>query len=144
MVQGGPVTFSVSATGTDPLTFQWRVNAQAIPGATGQSLNLGSVQPADAGDYDVVVSNIAGTETSPPASLAVSIPPRLNWPLCTNGTARFTLSGTPGDLYMVQSSTNLFDWADVSTVSNQTGNVLFVAPYSAGQALQFYRAKLTE
>ncbi len=144
VMQGGPVTFSVSATGTAPLTFQWRVNAQAIAGATGESLNLGSVQAADAGDYDVVISNPAGTDTSPPANLVVSLRPRLNWPQFTNGTAQFTLSGTPGDRYTVQSSTNLFDWTDASTVSNQTGNVLFVAPQSAGQSPRFYRARLTE
>ena len=143
VVQGSPVTLGVSASGTEPLTFQWRVNGQAILGATNQSLNLGNVQPADAGEYDVVVSNPAGTETSPPASLAVSVPPRLNSPQHTNSTARFTLSGTAGDLYMVQSSTNLFDWADVSTVSNQSGNVLFLAPPSVGPH-RFYRARLTE
>jgi len=144
VVQGGPVTLSVSATGTEPLTFQWRVNAQAIPGATGQSLNLGSVQPSDAGDYDVVLSNPAGTEVSPAATLVVSVRPRLNSPQYWNYTAQFTLSGTPGDLYMVQFSTNLFEWSDVSTVSNQSGNVLFVAPQGAGEPLKFYRARLTE
>ena len=102
------------------------------------------MQPADAGDYDVVISNPAGTETSPPANLAVSVRPRLNWPQFTNGTAQFTLSGTPGDRYTVQYSTNLFDWTDDSTVSNQTGNVLFMAPQSPGQTLKFYRARLAE
>ncbi len=144
VVQDGPVTFSVSAAGTAPLTYQWRVNAQTIAGATGASLILASVQSADAGDYDVVISNPGGSDTSPPATLVVSVPPRLNWPLCTNGTAQFTLSGTPGDRYTVQYSTNLFDWTDASTVSNQTGNVLFVAPQSSGQSPSFYRARLTE
>jgi uncharacterized repeat protein (TIGR02543 family) len=144
VVQGGPVTFTVSVAGTAPLTYQWRLNAQAIAGATGASLNLASAQSADAGDYDVVINNPAGTETSPPANLVVSVRPRLNRPQFTNGTAQFTLSGTPGDLYMVQFSTNLVDWADASTVSNQTGNVLFVAPQSAGQTLKFYRARLAE
>jgi hypothetical protein len=102
------------------------------------------VQPADVGDYDVVVSNLAGTDISPPASLVVSVPPRITWPRYTNSTAQFTLTGTLGDAYVVQSSTNLFDWADVSTVSNQTGSVLFVAPQSGSERLRFFRARLSE
>ncbi|MEW6302216.1 MAG: immunoglobulin domain-containing protein [Verrucomicrobiota bacterium] len=74
-IAGDNVTFSVSAAGTAPLSFQWRRNTVVLPGATNASLALNAVQIADAGDYDVVVSNSAGSVTSAAATLTVLIPP---------------------------------------------------------------------
>ena len=51
------VTFSVAATGVPPPRYQWRVNRQPLPGATGSTLQLANVQPDQAGIYDVVVFN---------------------------------------------------------------------------------------
>src|SRR5437016_8709317 len=60
-----PISFSVAASGTGPLAYQWRFSSAAIAGATGQILVVPSVQPGDAGDYDVTISNLAGAVTSP-------------------------------------------------------------------------------
>lgn len=74
---GANVSFSVSASGSGVLAYQWRKNSANIPGATGSSFVLSSVQTADAGSYDVVVSNFVGTATSSSASLTVNqAPPR--------------------------------------------------------------------
>jgi len=72
---GQSVTFSVSATGSPSPSFQWRKNGTAIPGETGTSYTIGSVQQSHAGTYDVVASNIAGTEASSPALLTVGNAP---------------------------------------------------------------------
>jgi hypothetical protein len=69
---GSPATFAVVATGTAPLTYQWRRNGTAIPGATQASYSVTSAQVANAGAYSVVVTNPAGTVTSVTASLAVN------------------------------------------------------------------------
>ena len=68
---GGTATFSVTATGTAPLTYQWRKNGIAIPGATSATLTLSQVQTSDAGTYAVRVSNATGSVTSPGAVLLV-------------------------------------------------------------------------
>jgi hypothetical protein len=68
---GAAVTFTVTASGTAPLTYQWRFNDQVLSGATSASLTLNNVQLSDAGDYTVVVTNAAGTVTSAGATLAV-------------------------------------------------------------------------
>ncbi|MEW6157693.1 MAG: LamG-like jellyroll fold domain-containing protein [Verrucomicrobiota bacterium] len=68
---GGNVTFRVVASGTEPLNYQWRFNEQNIPGANGTSLTLNNVQFNQAGDYDVVVSNVADSVTSSKANLKV-------------------------------------------------------------------------
>jgi len=46
---GSNVTFSLTASGTTPLAYQWQFNAGDIPGATTTSLQLTNVQSADAG-----------------------------------------------------------------------------------------------
>ena len=69
---GSDVTFSVTATGTAPLTYQWRKGGSNISGATSATYSMTNVQAADAGTYSVVVSNSAGNVTSANATLAVS------------------------------------------------------------------------
>ena len=70
---GKTATFAVVATGTAPLTYQWRKNGAAIGGATSASFTTGSLTSADSGaTYSVVVSNAAGTATSRGAKLTVS------------------------------------------------------------------------
>ncbi len=70
--QGQPATFSVSATGTAPLSYQWRKNNVNIGGATSATLTITSAQSSDAGNYQVVVSNAAGSVTSDIATLTVT------------------------------------------------------------------------
>ena len=70
--QGQPATFSVSATGTAPLSYQWRKSNVNIPGATSATLTITSAQSSDAGNYQVVVSNAAGSVTSGIATLTVT------------------------------------------------------------------------
>ena len=68
-------TFSVTATGTAPLTYQWRKNGSAIAGATASSYTIASLLETHSGTYDVVITNPAGTLTSDSAALKVETPP---------------------------------------------------------------------
>jgi alpha-tubulin suppressor-like RCC1 family protein len=72
---GATVTFSVTASGTAPLTYQWSRDGVALADATHASLTLGNVQPAHAGSYTVVVANSVRAVTSAPAVLTVQVPP---------------------------------------------------------------------
>jgi hypothetical protein len=69
---GESVTFSVTATGTAPLSYQWRKGGVDISGATGISYTISPVALSDAGSYDVVVSNSCGSATSSAATLTVT------------------------------------------------------------------------
>jgi len=71
---GGSTGFSVAATGSNPLSYQWRFNSNPIAGATSASLSLTSVTSAQAGVYSVTVSNAAGSVTSTGATLTVNTP----------------------------------------------------------------------
>ncbi|HMP81646.1 MAG TPA: FG-GAP-like repeat-containing protein [Verrucomicrobiota bacterium] len=71
VVVGGAATFNVIASGTSPLSYQWRSNNVAIAGATNATLTLNNVQYANAGSYSVVVTNLLGSDTSSNAVLTV-------------------------------------------------------------------------
>ena len=59
VVAGGNVTFSVAATGSEPMLYRWYRDGVEINGATNSSLTIAGVQPNDAGSYRVSVVNWA-------------------------------------------------------------------------------------
>jgi hypothetical protein len=71
---GSSVTLNVGYSGTGPFYFQWRRNGINIAEATNETLTLSSVQPADAGDYSVVVFTDAGAALSDAAAVRVANP----------------------------------------------------------------------
>ncbi len=72
---GVTVTFSVTATSSTPITYQWRFNDVEIPGATNRMLTVANAQEEDAGNYTVVVTDGVGPLTSQVAVLGVIITP---------------------------------------------------------------------
>jgi hypothetical protein len=68
---GSGVSFAVTATGTAPMGYQWRYNGAKLAGASGTSLTLSGVQLANAGNYDVVLTNSTASVNSTVAVLTV-------------------------------------------------------------------------
>lgn len=75
--QGDNVTFTVAATGDPAPGYQWQLNGTNLAGATTTVLSLAEVATNQAGSYSVLVTNIAGTTNSDPATLSVypALPP---------------------------------------------------------------------
>jgi hypothetical protein len=70
---GQTASFTVVATGTAPLTYQWKKNSVAISGATSSSYTTPATASSDSGaQFTVVVSNTAGSVTSTAAALIVN------------------------------------------------------------------------
>jgi hypothetical protein len=70
---GQAASFSVVATGTAPLTYQWKKNNVAITGATSSSYTTPLTTSSDNGaQFTAVVSDSAGSVTTNPATLTVS------------------------------------------------------------------------
>jgi glucose/arabinose dehydrogenase len=69
---GQSVTFSVMATGTAPLTYQWQRNNTDISGATGTSYTRTAASGDNGSTYRVIVSNSVGSITSNSATLTVT------------------------------------------------------------------------
>ena len=72
VVAGGNATFSVAASGTAPLKYQWTFGGSKLSGATNASLTLSGAQSGNAGTYAVVVTNNYGSITSSGATLTVT------------------------------------------------------------------------
>jgi hypothetical protein len=77
VIAGAAATFSAVATGTAPLSYQWRFNGTNINNATDSSYTRSNAQSADAGIYSLVVSNLAGSAGSSNAVLTVNVPPSI-------------------------------------------------------------------
>jgi hypothetical protein len=71
---GQPATFTVIATGTGPLSYQWYENGTAITGATSASYSTpATTNGEDGAVFTVIVRNSAGSATSNPATLGVTV-----------------------------------------------------------------------
>lgn len=74
---GGQFTLAVTASGTGTLTYQWLKDGSPIPNATASTLVVSSAQPANAGTYNVRVSNPGGDTLSASAVVTVGTPPTI-------------------------------------------------------------------
>ena len=86
---GSSASFAVTAAGSPPLAYQWFFQSAPILGGTSPDFTISSARLTNSGDYQVVVTNVAGTVTSVVATLTVtnvitsrivSIPNATNWP----------------------------------------------------------------
>ncbi|MCG2679136.1 MAG: immunoglobulin domain-containing protein, partial [Kiritimatiellae bacterium] len=71
---GSSASFTVVASGTAPLYYQWQKNTVNIGSATNATYTIGSVASGDAGNYRCLVSNVVNAVTSAVATLMVNTP----------------------------------------------------------------------
>ena len=97
---GGSVSFLVGASGTAPLSYQWKKDGAPIAGATTNGLDIANVTAANAGNYYVVVSNACGVDSSNSRDLIVYSRPVSNFtnsaPGCAPAAIHFTATSTIG------------------------------------------------
>jgi len=72
---GDTVNLSVAVDGSQPISFQWYLGPDPIPGEVGQSLSFVATFLDQQGDYSVDVSNPFGSVTSAPASVLINAAP---------------------------------------------------------------------
>ncbi|HKI69189.1 MAG TPA: immunoglobulin domain-containing protein, partial [Verrucomicrobiae bacterium] len=87
VVRGDDATFSVTANSSSAVTYQWQFNSTNLLGATTNFFTVTDAQPADAGNYSVVVSNSVGGVSSSNAALTV-----VTSPLITTNPASQTVN----------------------------------------------------
>jgi hypothetical protein len=134
---GSTATFSVVATGTGPLRYQWQKDGEPVPSATNATLSLPAVTSALAGAYRVVVTNTLGTATSTPATLTVLEPP-----IITSQPAAQTVAiGDPVSLTAVVSGTAPlgYQWFfNLSPIAGATGPTYAIANASPGDVGDYF------
>lgn len=70
---GNNTTFTVIASGSTPLAYQWRLGGAPLSSATNGTLTITNAQVANGGSYDVVITNFVGSTTSQVATLTVIV-----------------------------------------------------------------------
>jgi hypothetical protein len=95
---GDAVTFSVGASGTAPLSYQWFRNGTAVSGAKTNSLVFMTAAPDNNAEFTVQVTNTSGAVTSSPAALTIDFglagPTQTNRLLEITNVWRYNVSGT--------------------------------------------------
>jgi len=94
VADGSEATFHVRTDGSGATRYQWQFADHDIDGATGDTLVIRAVTPADAGNYRVKAWNDAGATISSDATLTVLPPALLLNGSFEYGSAAWTFAGT--------------------------------------------------
>lgn len=144
VAQGSNFAFAVTASGTLPLSYQWRFAGTNLTGATASTYNYTNAQVAEAGSYTVIITNSAGAITSPPAVLQVVIRMPVTLLGRSGTTNMLSFPSALGTSYTLQFKNSLTDttWTDIPPSTNGTGNAILLRDPTANSASRFYRLRL--
>ena len=127
--QGDTVTFTVVAEGAEPLSYQWMLSGNPLPGETNSSLAFPSADPSQQGDYSVQVTSPAALSVfSSNATLTVYSPN--DWPLVTLSGARQSYTFRSGFTYYIGSRVTLY-----GTTTIEGGAIIKFDGYSPDSTL---------
>src|SRR5207249_2598000 len=136
---GQPATFSVSATGTAPLSYQWQKGVTPISGATGASYITPPTTGGDNGAlFRVVVSNAAGSGPNTAAERTVNVPPTIP----TQPVSQTVTAGQPATFSVSATGTAplSYQWQKgVTPISGATGASYITPPTTGGDNGALFR-----
>ncbi|MGB9603320.1 MAG: immunoglobulin domain-containing protein, partial [Limisphaerales bacterium] len=140
---GESVSFSVAATGNEPLRCQWLFNNLPIQGATSFVYRIDSVSYQNSGAYRAIITNASGYAISRESTLAVtnstaSLKIREIWLSGSEVVLKF--EGLPQVEYVLEASQNLSLWIPIATNSAVDGLINFFD--TAIPSKRFYRVRL--
>jgi glucuronoarabinoxylan endo-1,4-beta-xylanase len=144
---GSNATFSVTASGAAPLTYQWFFNTtNRLAGQTASNLVLVALALTNGGNYSVVITNVSGSITSAAATLTVAPVPHPTFTGAQLSGANLIFTGTGGVAtlnFYVLTSTNialpLANWTRLATNQfNVSGNFGVTNVINATNQNQFY------
>ena len=127
LTTGAPLILSVGVSGAQPLAYQWFKNGTLIPGATNLLFAVANAQPADAGSYNVAVTNTAGSAASGAAIVRVSSAPTI----VTHPASRAATAGEITELFVSAEGTPplAYQWLKNGTpIAGATRSILGFTP----------------
>ena len=145
MTNGNPAAFTVQATGSPALHYQWQLNATNlsdggnIAGSSSAALTVTAAGANDAGSYDVIVNNSYGSVTSSVVTLNVVF---FFASAAQNGSAvTFAWQSTTGVSYQVQYTTDLTssNWLNLGAPIMATNSVTTGSDNLGPDPQRFYR-----
>jgi hypothetical protein len=141
---GAEATLASAATGWGELAWQWFKDGQPVSGGTGAELNLGLGSPEDLGEYRLEVRDTTGGVTTHTFTVVLAAAGTLTVQRAATGELQAILSGgVPGQICVLQSSSNLEEWKAVETRPvPTTGTLEFPLPATVAGGV-FFRIKVT-
>jgi hypothetical protein len=141
VLTGGSAAFQVIASGTAPLSYQWLFNDRPLPDATNNILALTNIQSGQAGAYNVVVKNSAGSVTSSLVSLTVLQPASISRVNFDGATLSVSFESVAGLVHLLEYTDSLTgnSWAPIMPALPGTGGILTLQDTSPAAPTRFYR-----
>jgi hypothetical protein len=145
-VPGGTASFSVAASGSLPLYYQWYqgpTNGLLLAGCTTATLIRTNLQPADFTNYTVLVANACSAASGLPASLTCAASPPITSPGFSGPAFTLTFPTEPGPTYRVEYTYGLENpsWELLTSLIG-TGLPVTVTDSNPAAATRFYRIRL--
>ena len=135
---GQPATFTVAATGTGTITYQWNKSGMAISGATSFTYTIAATAVSQSGaQFTVTVSDSAGSVTSNGAVLTVN-PPAVVPTIITQPTSKTLTTGQPATFTVVATGTGaiIYQWkksgVPISGATSSTYTIPTATPSLSG------------
>jgi hypothetical protein len=146
VIEGSPVTLSVTATGQAPLRYLWRRNGASIAGATNSSLTLNQVSTNEAGSYIAQVASTSGVASSSNAVVSVVPLPRFTSYHLQGDQLELGFVREPGASYEIQVNDSMGgaawqQWTNWPSANASTNTI--VTASSGASAARFYQIKMT-
>jgi gliding motility-associated-like protein len=152
--EGNPVSFTVTASGTAPLGYQWMrggvnlVNGGNISGATSATLTIDPAMTADAGtDYSVMISGACPSVASANVTLTINTAPVItvlpaDQTVCEGSSVTFTVVAT-GTGLTYQWRRGVTNMSDNITVSGSNTASMTISPLSLSDEATNYNVVIT-
>jgi hypothetical protein len=134
-VGGNPASFSVQASGSAPLAYQWFHNDNPIASATNNTYAISAVSAVHTGGYKVVITNSFGSVTSRVAQLSVSF-------LDIRSYAGIELLGVVGRTYRVEATpaSGPVSWQTLTNLVLPASPFIWIDYGSPAAGQRLYRA----
>jgi hypothetical protein len=148
LLAGQSAVISMTATGTPPLSYQWRkdsinlANGGVYGGVFTNLMTLTAVATTNTGNYSVAISNSGGAVTSSVAAVSIALPPQLA-ATGSSGNVQFNANTITDLTYIVQMATNLTssDWSSIQTNSTGATGIINFQTNTTAAPFEFFRLK---
>jgi hypothetical protein len=146
---GQDLTIQPIVSSEQPIHYQWQLQDNDLPDQTNALLAIPAFTALNAGNYRLKMQADENGQTqtfySPESSIVAVSPPSLAYAGLvndTNGSLQFMVSGTSGQAFFLQSSTDLQNWQTIATNSISTnGSVTVQVNNNSGFPVRFIRTE---